>query len=307
MDEVFGNVPCFSYEDKFIRMSENPGDYMLKHNENQVTVDCLISKSKDQDCSVFEVESNKIAQAMNDACRTQLASEAIQMAIGGPIAEFEQVLHCSSPIICQSPSLLSCQTCLRDQFVDSLLCRHETPNISLGCLWKWIQELVRGDKSIQHKMYGDPSSLVALNLHDLHSRSWSYIHTLVFVLKLWKSTSATLVSDLPFRYSVAWYPIYRIPDGNFQAAFLTYHSLGHFVHRGTNFGSPSEDASVVSPVLGLQSYNAQVECWFQLQHSAVSQTTKNQSRILKELLRTLEAASLIATAVVNKGSETSVK
>lgn len=63
---------------------------------------------------------------------------------------------------------------------------------------------------------------------------------------------------LVFRYSVAWYPIYRIPDGNFRAAFLTYHSLGHLVHRNAKFDSPSVDACVVSPVVGLQSYNAQV-------------------------------------------------
>lgn len=51
---------------------------------------------------------------------------------------------------------------------------------------------------------------------------------------------------------MAWYPIYRIPDGNFRAAFLTYHSLGHLVRR-----NGIEDC-VVSPVVGLQSYNAQV-------------------------------------------------
>lgn len=54
------------------------------------------------------------------------------------------------------------------------------------------------------------------------------------------------------RYSVAWYPIYRIPDGKFRAAFLTYHSLGHLVRR-----NGIEDC-VVSPVVGLQNYNAQV-------------------------------------------------
>ena len=52
---------------------------------------------------------------------------------------------------------------------------------------------------------------------------------------------------------VAWDPIYRIPDGSFHAAFLTYHSLGHFVHSGHCL---SED--VVSPVVGLQTYNHKV-------------------------------------------------
>ena len=57
---------------------------------------------------------------------------------------------------------------------------------------------------------------------------------------------------------MAWYPIYRIPDGNFRAAFLTYHSLGRLVRRGANFESPSVDDCIVSPVVGLQSYSAQV-------------------------------------------------
>ncbi|XVF34593.1 hypothetical protein REPUB_Repub18cG0072000 [Reevesia pubescens] len=60
-------------------------------------------------------------------------------------------------------------------------------------------------------------------------------------------------------YSIAWYPIYRIPNGNFRAAFLTYHSLGHLVRRSSKFDYSSVDACIVSPVVGLQSYNAQVK------------------------------------------------
>ncbi|XP_011035392.1 PREDICTED: uncharacterized protein LOC105133212 isoform X2 [Populus euphratica] len=150
-------------------------------------------------------------------------------------------------------------------------------------LYEKIQELVRGNASSRCKMYGDPTNLASLNLHDLHPRSW---------------------------YSVAWYPIYRIPDGNFRTAFLTYHSLGHLVHRSAKFDSPSKNVCVVSPVVGLQSYNAQGECWFQPRHS-VNQTTGTPSLdpsvIMKERLRTLaETASLMARAVVNKGDQTSV-
>lgn len=57
---------------------------------------------------------------------------------------------------------------------------------------------------------------------------------------------------------MAWYPIYRIPDDNFRAAFLTYHSLGHFVRQSVASDSFGVGACVVSPVVGLQSYNAQV-------------------------------------------------
>ncbi|XP_057994697.1 uncharacterized protein LOC110655308 isoform X2 [Hevea brasiliensis] len=407
VDKGSGNASWFSHEDNTIQNLKNLNAFMVEHKNNLVTSNCLISKPKDQNYSVSEVESKKIAQAVSDACRIQLVAEDVHMAIGGPIAEFERVLHFSSPVICQSPSLLCCQTCFQDQLVDVVLCRHETPNISLGCLWQWyekhgsygleikaedynsrrlgfdhltfyayfvpylsavqlfkshasqhmrnsdkvpspglvqtceisessdncnigqlpifsllvpqrrtrdasesvdmtwpsdiellfeyfesdqpqrrlplyekIQELVRSDESTQHKMYGDPTNLVSVNLYDLHPRSW---------------------------YSVAWYPIYRIPDSNFRATFLTYHSLGHFVRRGTKFDSHSMDACVVSPVVGLQSYNAQNECWFQLRHIAASQTTGFPSRILKEQLKTLEeAASLMSKAVVNKGSEMSV-
>ncbi|KAJ7970160.1 DUF789 family protein [Quillaja saponaria] len=109
------------------------------------------------------------------------------------------------------------------------------------------------------------------------------------------------------KYSVAWYPIYRIPDGNFRAAFLTYHSLGHLVRRSTKIDYPSVDASMISPVVGLRSYNAQEECWFQLRHSVLPDTAKlsglSSSGILKERLRTLEeTATLMARAVVNKGN-----
>ncbi|KAK4362646.1 hypothetical protein RND71_017887 [Anisodus tanguticus] len=93
-----------------------------------------------------------------------------------------------------------------------------------------IQELVSGDGPSDCRSYGDPSILHTVSLHDLHPHSW---------------------------FSVSWYPIYRIPDGNLRAAFLTYHSLGHFIHRDQTPKARSMDACVVSPIVGLQSYNAQ--------------------------------------------------
>ncbi|XP_039021532.1 uncharacterized protein LOC120153688 [Hibiscus syriacus] len=69
-----------------------------------------------------------------------MASEAVQMVTGCPIAEFERLLHFCSPAICHSYSSVGCQTCLLDQGPSALLCRHETPNIPLGCLWKWYEK-----------------------------------------------------------------------------------------------------------------------------------------------------------------------
>ena len=61
-----------------------------------------------------------------------------------------------------------------------------------------------------------------------------------------------------FRFSVAWYPIYRIPEGKFSASFLTYHLLGQSVVQSIPIDSLSKMFQIVFPVIGLQSYNTQV-------------------------------------------------
>lgn len=107
---------------------------------NHVAADCLISESKDQNFSTFEFGINKIVQAVDNACRMQAASEAVQMASGGQIAEFEQFLHFSSPVICRKRNLSTCKNCSEDQAVGASLCRHEKPNVSLECLWQWYEK-----------------------------------------------------------------------------------------------------------------------------------------------------------------------
>ncbi|XP_038687381.1 uncharacterized protein LOC119986772 isoform X2 [Tripterygium wilfordii] len=425
---------CSSWEERNIRSLRHPVAGVFKgHDYNTIASKCPMSVSNDQNCSAFETVLDKIQQAVNDVCRVQVAAEAVHIATGGPIAELERLLRLSSPVIHQSPNLICCQSCSQDELVGAIPCRHETHNVSLGCLWQWyekhgsyglevraedcesskrfgvdrfafrayfvpflsavqlftehkrrpikdniklqpsavvetelggklenfssfshipitsmlvppsrtsktgilalvddmhhsqpssvcaeegspgqsddlecsndlellfeyfeseqpqqrrplyekIRELVRGDGPSQGSMYGDPTKLNSMNLHDLHPRSW---------------------------FSVAWYPIYRIPDGNLRAAFLTYHSLGHLVRRSSQFDF-SRDGCIASPVVGLQSYNVQGECWFQLRHSAMSPTAEtsslNPSGILKERLRTLEeSASLFSRTLVNKGNQT---
>ncbi|XP_008811302.2 uncharacterized protein LOC103722496 isoform X2 [Phoenix dactylifera] len=153
-------------------------------------------------------------------------------------------------------------------------------------LFEKIKELIGGDTLSNCRAFGDPLMLENINLHDLHPASW---------------------------YSVAWYPIYRIPDGNFHAAFLTYHSLGHFVHRSFS-SSPSDGLScIASPVVGLLSYNDKGECWFKLKNS-YSKVIRNEearffnpSEILKERLRSLkQTATVMARASVSKGNRRSV-
>ncbi|CAN6463421.1 unnamed protein product [Victoria cruziana] len=147
-------------------------------------------------------------------------------------------------------------------------------------LFEKIKELVEGEASPTSHMYGDPSYLVNLSLCDLHPASW---------------------------FAVAWYPIYRIPEDSFRTAFLTYHSLGHFIHRSSSLDCSSE-MKFVSPVVGLQRYNDQGECWFSLKPPvAISQgqsQTCEPSLILEKRLATLEkAASLMSRASVCKGGE----
>uniref|UniRef100_A0A0A9GJS6 Uncharacterized protein n=1 Tax=Arundo donax TaxID=35708 RepID=A0A0A9GJS6_ARUDO len=150
-------------------------------------------------------------------------------------------------------------------------------------LFDKVNELIAGVKPLNCQVSGDPKNL-ELNLHDLHPASW---------------------------YCVAWYPIYRIPDGKFQAAFLTYHSLGHWI-RGSSSADQGGDAPVVLPVIGLQSYNDKGEWWFEMSRSdsedvesAESQSSE-ASQVLKERLRTLnEAAAVMSRADVVKNDQTS--
>nr|XP_016442028.1 PREDICTED: uncharacterized protein LOC107767510 [Nicotiana tabacum] len=107
------------------------------------------------------------------------------------------------------------------------------------------------------------------------------------------------------------WPFYRIPDGNLRAAFLTYHSLGHFIHGNQTLKPRSVDDCIVSPIIGLQSYNAQGECWFQPRHSADDLTEEfldmDLHTVLRERIRTLEqTASIMSRAVRKIGSDTLV-
>ncbi|KAE9588310.1 hypothetical protein Lal_00002723 [Lupinus albus] len=409
---VHSKISCLDEGEKQ-NMGKQVACSLTEHRDKHEVANHVIHECQNQD--TLDNDSYRIAKAVNDACRAQLACEAVHMATGGPIAEFERFLHFCSPVICQSPDSVSCLACSQDHAEGTSLCRHEMPDLSLRYLWQWyekhgsygleiraqdyeysrrlhgdgqfpfrayfvpslsavqlfknrknqclncsdkcemsdisqhsstvsqhpifsvlfpqphnqnasiqtpkkmfsisnasnssvdstcsgdlellfeyfeleqpqqrqplyekIQELVSGAIPIQSKTYGDPTKLDSINLQDLHPRSW---------------------------YSVAWYPIYRIPDGNLRASFLTYHSLGRLVRRSSNSNFPSVGASIVSPAVGLQSYNAQGECWFKLKHSAVATEVLglNPSLLLKERLRTLEeTASLMARSVVNKGNQ----
>lgn len=139
-------------------------------------------------------------------------------------------------------------------------------------MFEKIKELTRSgvDSSSQHS--GDPCILNSLKIGDLHPASW---------------------------FAVAWYPIYRVPEGQLRAAFLTYHSLGRFAHRNSccdRVGGTS--SSIVAPAVGLQSFSSQAECWFHLRECYgnfhVEELASEPSEIMQDRLRTLEetAASM---------------
>ncbi|KAL6603407.1 hypothetical protein ACP70R_043768 [Stipagrostis hirtigluma subsp. patula] len=150
-------------------------------------------------------------------------------------------------------------------------------------LFDKVKELIAGVKPSNCQISGDPKSL-ELSLHDLHPASW---------------------------YCVAWYPIYCIPDGKFQAAFLTYHSLGHWIHQNSS-ADQAGHAPVVLPVVGLQSYNDKAEGWFQMSKSgpegveSEDSQSSEPSEVLKERLRTLnQAAAVMSRAAVCKNDQMS--
>ncbi|CAO2210472.1 unnamed protein product [Urochloa humidicola] len=150
-------------------------------------------------------------------------------------------------------------------------------------LFEKIKELVSGANVSDHQILGDPEKLQNMKLSELHPASW---------------------------FCVAWYPVYRVPRGNFRAAFLTYHSLGKLVPQKCSQDMTGGHTRVVSPVVGLQSYNDKGEQWFELRCPDLKQSPKDKAtraEVQKERLKTLKMGALaMARAVVPKGSGESV-
>ncbi|KAL5142739.1 DNA-directed RNA polymerases II, IV and V subunit 12 [Glycine soja] len=385
--QIYDKVSCLD-EGENHKMASQIACTLTEHRDKHEAANHMFYECENQD--MLENGSYRIAQAVNDACRAQLACEAVHMATGGPVAEFERLLHFCSPVICNSLNSLSCSTCSHNHAGGVSLCRHEIPNLSLGCLWKWYEKHGSYGLEIRAQDHENPKrqggvgdfpfhayfvpSLSAVQLFKNHENrcvnsgdklpncevseacemvdiseksSTASQHLIFSVLFPWprnqdassqtpKETASINNGSIPSinsncsgdlellfeyfefeqpqqrrplyeKFSVAWYPIYRIPDGNFRASFLTYHSLGHLVRRRTSSDLSTVGSCIVSPTVGLQSYNAQGECWFQLKHSALAAEMAglDPSLLLKDRLRTLEeTASLMARAVVNKGNLT---
>lgn len=117
---------------------------------------CELDMDEHFNCKSSCEDASRMEQAVNNACRVQLASEAVQMETGCPIAEFETFLHLSSPVISQRPKLKSCKICPRNLLGDAILCSHEIPNISLGCLWQWYEK--HGSYGLEIKAKGNENA-----------------------------------------------------------------------------------------------------------------------------------------------------
>ncbi|XP_003573242.1 uncharacterized protein LOC100846733 [Brachypodium distachyon] len=125
-----------------------------------------------------------------------------------------------------------------------------------------------------HPTLGDPEMLQNMKLCDLHPASW---------------------------YCVAWYPVYRVPHGSFRAAFLTYHSLGKLVPQNFSPDLTGGYTSIVSPVVGLQSYNDKGEQWFELR--SPGSMKRSGAEVVKARLTTLKRGAMaLARAVIPRGS-----
>uniref|UniRef100_A0A161Y1B5 Uncharacterized protein n=1 Tax=Daucus carota subsp. sativus TaxID=79200 RepID=A0A161Y1B5_DAUCS len=411
------------------------------------SANCFTPGSSNQQILTPDKTSSKLCSAVIDSYRAQVASEAILLATGIPIAEFEKFLHSASPVICTSLTTVNCQKCSHNIF-HAFLCEHEVPNISLGKLWQWYEK--HGNYGLEVKVDCENSCRLGIDSRTFRAYFVPYLSAIQLFTKskdlrcgsgipaasatekaemvksseisnishllsllvpqpresesllapeaqlCFKPSSGSFIEDVSvspadsgrsdeleilFEYFESDQPQRRrplydminelvrgnassrgkvlgdgailnsvsicdlhpeswIPEGNFRAAFLTYHSLGHLVQRQTVSDSACMDASVVSPVVGLQSYNTQFhstvffqhstdipvtrsdfsrsipahpgipknrgECWFQQRHSK-DVVNSDPARILKERLRTLEqTASLMARAVIAKGNETTV-
>ncbi|RWV93129.1 hypothetical protein GW17_00044438, partial [Ensete ventricosum] len=294
-------------------------------------------KIEDKEFIGFETDLDKIVGAVKDAYESQTAVESVQLVTGSPVADFEKFLFSATPVIGRTQDSRSCNSCSHERLKDSSLCWHENPNISLKSIWQWYEELgCFGLEVKAHDFYN--SRRLRNGCHEFTAYFVPYLSA----VQLFGISSGTKYCNLSGQsarayegnetaksvYCVAWYPIYRIPDGSFHAAFLTYHSLGHFVHRSSPESGHGLSEYVVSPVVGLQTYNHKVhllqvfsiyeisdvplqgESWFQPRdmNSKVIQSEdvnhSDTSELIKERLRTLrQTASVMARAVVSKGNQ----
>ncbi|GAB2233849.1 hypothetical protein Droror1_Dr00003079 [Drosera rotundifolia] len=364
-----------------------------------------------------------VEHAFEASYRLQLACESIERAIGHPLAEFERLLQCITPVIASLSSCKACETCSFNQRHSPSVCGRPIPSKSLQTVWNWYEEPGNyGMKvGVQDSRYQEASpadhvsfdahfvpllSAVQLFGHEKLSPGCSesednavvrvqenkdaalqtssskpssisssptdvnsdaafnsfeqtvgpskapHIHRCDVIDRSFPPTSDDMelmfeffeseqphqrmplydkVSELASAgisgnhgfgdasklqcanlcelhpaswFSVAWYPIYRIPEGKLRAAFLTYHSLGHSVHRCVATDTDDKNAlCILFPVVGLQSYCAQDELWFHPKQKIGERPAFKAlaSQLVEDRIMTLEENALFfARGLVDK-------
>lgn len=156
MDQIYNKASCLD-EGENHKLGSEIACTLTENRDKLEVANHMIYECENQD--MLENDSYRIAQAVSDACRAQLACKAVHMATGGPVAEFERLLHFCSPVICQSPNSLSCLTCSEDHSGGISLCRHEMPALSLGCLWQWYEKHGSYGLEIRAQDYENPKRL----------------------------------------------------------------------------------------------------------------------------------------------------
>ncbi|XP_078161487.1 uncharacterized protein LOC144556875 isoform X1 [Carex rostrata] len=282
---------------------------------------CLdIGESKNM-LAVCSTNLEEILGAVRDAHKVYQASELVQSAFGGPFADYELLCHYASPILdipphqiadaplqkiwqwyeepsCYTLEVKGCQD--HHRFLD--FTAHFVPSLSA------VQLFVRGPSAIcskhQPKEGGSESAELVFEFFEyeqpyFRQTLFEKVKELVGGMAQGRNLERLRLGDLhpASWFSVAWYPAYTVPEGrsSFKAAFLTYHSLAHFVQGAAG---PSVDGSSF-PVVGLMSYNAQEESWYHERY-------QTGGELMVERLESLNlTAGVMARAWVMRGGQVS--
>ncbi|XP_020598597.1 uncharacterized protein LOC110038168 [Phalaenopsis equestris] len=242
-------------------------------SRNRETIETVHQKEENGKCSLLCSFLNHLCPGSLKDTKEDHVLNPIEKHTGVPLHSIDNVgsLSCSNEnqnYSCISST--SSESKLIFEFFENDLPHERLP------LYAKVKKLIKDGASNLH-ISGNPSSLECMKLQDLHPSSW---------------------------YSVAWYPIYKIPDGPLRITFLTYHSLGHFTLNHS--WSSSSKQHVVCPVLGMLSYNVKNDGWFILNENARNSLGKEQRSLDVSKLLQARLNNLVETAAIFAAGRTSM-
>lgn len=95
---------------------------------------------------------NRMFEVVRETYMYQIESEAVHLAIGGPLAVFEDFLHKATPVVGLLRSCQRCIACEERKMIGHSLCMHKIPNIPLRKFWRWYDKV--GSYGIEVKVEG---------------------------------------------------------------------------------------------------------------------------------------------------------